>query len=359
MQNDIDLESLVAQVNKNCDISDARYAGVYSVCGLALRLRDLYKWRMGLDPWTEGDSVEVLQWIGDKEQEWACLEEEELHTIEIGGGYFDPMDTASINAFLEPHGLLYGAGYARSVKPTFFLGVIADQKTMEGLRVYTLGRELARDLFTAPALSQEDCIVIRKETAKAFLWDKMQYINTSGRPALKSALAYYAVCETQSDALRHHLERIAVEETEAYMHHEIGEIRDTVFDRGVWREIVASFPGTRIELVSRAVKDLLADTNEYGMLRYISANRKAASLAFYVAFIESLTKKLFPHIIPAFEEYTRTQDWGAVEDAIRAGHDIARAYAETIVDIYQSRREEGRESMEEELSRRMLNPLGM
>ena len=39
---------MTEQVLRNCHISYARHAGLYSICGLALRLRDLYKWEMGL-----------------------------------------------------------------------------------------------------------------------------------------------------------------------------------------------------------------------------------------------------------------------------------------------------------------------
>ena len=58
----IDIDSLARQVLRNCHISDARHAGTYSICGLALRLRDLYKWEMALPPWIEKDSSELLDW---------------------------------------------------------------------------------------------------------------------------------------------------------------------------------------------------------------------------------------------------------------------------------------------------------
>lgn len=40
----VDINHIAAQVKENCDISDAKYSGIYSVCGLASRLRDFYKW---------------------------------------------------------------------------------------------------------------------------------------------------------------------------------------------------------------------------------------------------------------------------------------------------------------------------
>ncbi|MBW1841924.1 MAG: hypothetical protein JRI75_09045, partial [Deltaproteobacteria bacterium] len=79
----LEREALAGQVIQNCHISDSQYAGVYSICGLALRLRDLFKWENGLDPWIEKDSSEVLEWLGDKEEAWDTLTERDLNKIEI------------------------------------------------------------------------------------------------------------------------------------------------------------------------------------------------------------------------------------------------------------------------------------
>ncbi len=37
----LELDAIISQVLRNCSISDSQHAGLYSVCGLALRLRDL------------------------------------------------------------------------------------------------------------------------------------------------------------------------------------------------------------------------------------------------------------------------------------------------------------------------------
>ena len=65
----IRIENIIRQVLHNCAVSDSHYAGLYSICGLALRLRDLYKWENGLAPWVEKEAHEVLNWIGAKEEE--------------------------------------------------------------------------------------------------------------------------------------------------------------------------------------------------------------------------------------------------------------------------------------------------
>ncbi|MEJ2168574.1 MAG: hypothetical protein P8X90_23935 [Desulfobacterales bacterium] len=151
----LNIHEIAGQVLHNCDISDAHHAGMYSICGLALRLRDLYKWEHGLPPWEERESAEVLEWIEAKENKWEMYADTDFGELSINGEKFDPFDTAGINSVLEPHNFLYGAGYARSLKPTFFLAVIEEKSKIYGTTVYTLNRELARDLLTIPALSQD------------------------------------------------------------------------------------------------------------------------------------------------------------------------------------------------------------
>jgi hypothetical protein len=356
----LELDPIIAQVKENCDIADANHAGLYSICGLAMRLRDLYKWDMGLEAWMEGSSSEVLEWIGEKERNWNKLTGKPFHEITISGRRHDPFDTTAINNVLEPHGFFYGAGYARSTRPTFFLACIKKKREINNCRIYILGRELARDLFTTPALSQENSILIRQESAQFFLWDNIFYIKKSGRNALRFALENYGLNDINPTMLHAHLKRIAEAETEAYIYHELGEIHDTVFNRALWREMIGTFPHTSIELLARGIKDLLADTNEYGTLRHISKECKTASLAFYVAFLEGLRKTLFPEIIEAFQVFMETRDWNLIENAITIGHNTAQQYAETIMNIYQNgKKNYSHKWIEAEISTRLLTPLGI
>jgi hypothetical protein len=355
-----DLDPIITQVQENCGISDSRYAGIYSICGLALRLRDLYKWDTGLEPWVERDSSEILEWIGKKEQKWDELAEKDFGEITILGHRYDPFDTKSINAVLGCYGLFYGAGYAHSMKPTFFLSPIENKKEVDGHSIYILGRELARDLFTTPALSQEDCVLVRQKSAMVFLWDKIQYIKASGRHALNFALEAHGLSDNYPNMLHAYMETITTAETGTFIYHELGEIRDTVFNREIWREIIAAFPHTPTELLARTVKDLLADTNEYGTLRYIIREQKTTSLAFYVAFLETLPKKLFPEIIDAFLEFTERYNWDVIEQATLTGYDRARKYAEAISNIYQAGKEKnGEKWIQAEISKKLLAPFGV
>jgi hypothetical protein len=115
-----------------------------------------------------------------------------------------------------------------------------------------------------------------------------------------------------------------------------------------------------MELLTRTVKDLLADTGEHGTLHYIIRKRKTASLAFYVAFLEGLTKELFPEIIDAFREFTRTRHWDPVIKATAEGFNTARYHAEAISDIFQKGMQKNdNQWIENEIAMRLLRPLGV
>ncbi len=331
----LNIDDITRQVLHNCDISDAYHAGMFSICGLALRLRDLYKWEKGLPAWEESDSAEVLEWIEAKENKWEHYVENGFVELTIKGRKFEPFDTVGINTILEPHHIFYGAGYARSLKPTFFLADIAEKTNIGGNIVYTLGRELARDLLTIPALTQDDCVLLRQESARLFLWDSIFYIKKSARPALRFALDCCGLKDHQPKALQPHLTTILAALKETYIYHEIGELNDTVFDRDIWREIIAAFPYSPVEYLARAVKDLLADTNDYGTLRYIVKERKTASLAFYAAFLDGLVKQFFPELLTSFQMFTQTGDWGIIDQAVSSGYNTAKKHAVLITDLYQ------------------------
>ncbi len=142
-----DISDLQRQVQKNCDISDARHAGVYSLCGLLLRMRDLYKWEHRMVPWQEPESADLLGWIEEREKYWEEIIEGEIAPIVLGGERFDPYDMAGLNVCLRPLGLVYGAGYGIGMKPTFFLAECVESSSVGGLRIDVVNRELARDIF--------------------------------------------------------------------------------------------------------------------------------------------------------------------------------------------------------------------
>jgi hypothetical protein len=201
----------------------------------------LYKWEHALAPWEEGDPARVLEWIGHREGYWETLSGGEVGPLALGGRRVDPFDTEAVNAALAPHRLYYGAGYARGLKPTFFIAAIESHQEIQGCRVVRLGRELARDLLALPALSQDNRIILRRDAARGVLWDQIAYIPPSGRNLLDAALAACGISSRRPSDLREKWDGLLALQETIHFHHELGEIKESDFERNLWREIVAAF----------------------------------------------------------------------------------------------------------------------
>lgn len=353
-----DVHSLTRQVRRNCTISDARFAGLYSVCELVMRLRDLYKWEHSLAPHEEHDASQILDWIGRKEAVWEDLQESDFNDLIIDGQRMDPFDTEKINRSIESLGLFYGAGYAQRLKPSFLLARIAKKSDIKGHPVVSLTSELARDLLTLPALTQDNTIVVRQSAVELYVWDQMLYVSQSGQPYFRFGLSACGIPEKDFGVLRRCLPKVITAQQDTFLYHEIGELTDSYFDRGLWRDIIATLPHTRTELLVRSVKDILADTCPEGTLHQIVHFRKAAALGFYAAFLDGLRKKLFPEIRIALTCFMGDGDWPAVVTMISAVHEKAKTMAQSITSIFVTGTQHHNPAwVDEELSRCYIDPL--
>ena len=186
-------------------------------------------------PWQEPESADLLGWMEDREQYWEEIIEGEIAPVVLGAERFDPYDMAALNARLRPLGLVYGAGYGIGMKPTFFLAECAESRSVGGLRIDVVNRELARDIFMTPAMRQGEQIFARRSCMLFFLWDHIFQALPSAREAVEFGLARYGVGldEIRRNPARHGdlLERIAGRELETWVYHEIGEVLETGFDK--------------------------------------------------------------------------------------------------------------------------------
>lgn len=358
MDTDKDLAPFIETIQKNCDISDADGASIFSVCGMALRLRDLNKWERGLAPWAEEDPAKLLDWIDKKEQLWEASANTDFLPLPLMGNTFDPFDTSGVNRVLARFGLFYGAGYAHSLKPCFFLARIKETRSLGNIRVLVLGRELVRDLLTLPALSQDDAVVFRRDAARLFLWDQMAYLKKSGQRFLRFALRRCGLPDPGVDSRISHFESILSVQEQTYIHHEAGELSDTVFNRDRFREILSEFPHSPIEFLARTVKDLLADTGPAGTLAHIIATENAAALGFYAAFQDGLFPPLFPRLRQAVEKFAADGDWTGIAQAQQEGFDTAAQYARDLTTLFlDGRQTNDMEQAAAKINARLVQPL--
>jgi hypothetical protein len=335
----VTIEEIAAQVQRNCRISDARAWGYYSICGLLLRLRELYKWEHGLEPWALAEKDLVMSWIGDREKEWEDLEDADLKPLEAAGKQFDPLDTTGVNALVEPLGFHYGAGYGMGYKPLFVLGRMDSRTSEDGVVIFVLGKELVRDLSPVPAMNRDGVVIARKDPMKWFLW---HHLEDAGMKK-DSSLAALAVAQdgrdldtllTDPSTAEEYFGELAERETAVAVHHEIGEIQEERRLEGAWDQAFSRSCGKKTELLARGLKDALADTGRGGRLAHIIGQRSAASLGLYAAFSEGLHRGLFPELGKVFLGLVDDGDWERVEAAREAAHRRLRGFTDPLFRLF-------------------------
>lgn len=355
----IDIATLAAQVKRNCNISDAKFWGSYSLCGILLRLRELYRVETGLRPYEKIHQEDVGAWITAREKLWRELEERDYENIYINGNFFNPFSVDDINSELVAEGLLYGAGYGLHKKPSFFLAGIQSIKTIEGYPVFITGREYARDLSDNPAMLQDRTIIVRADTIRLLIWQRFEEMRCSrAKSTLFFAFSAYGIQpeEMPSNDLYERIQAVANSEAETYVYHELGEAVEGERIGIAWKLLLNVLSDGRAGLFVRGVKDVLADTSENGMLKHIVQNRKEGSLGFYMIFLGSFRKVIFPEIADAFQIYMRTGNWSVIDEARVEGYRRAGTYANRLVELYHQRSAASlSESIENELLKDLLS----
>ncbi len=332
-----DIGSLTAQVKQNCNISDAHYWDSYSLCGLLLRLRELYRSETGIKLWMRIPQESIGDWIDKREALWHQLRGTDLQNIEIDGKEFGPFQIMKLNSLLHGQKLLYGAGYGITMKPSFFLADLVSRERIDGFEVYIAGNEYARDLSDYPAVLQGEVIITRLETIKMLIWQKLEELQCKTTKAgLAYAFSEYGIREHGgfSEDTDRKLDLIARAEAQTYIRHEIGESVEDEKMGDEWKTLLTIIPRSKAEVFARSVKDILADTSDRGMLRYIIDNRLTGSLGFYTVFLSGFRKTLFPEMLDAFKIFTGNRDWSLVENARRTGYQRASYYANKILACY-------------------------
>jgi len=332
--------ALINDIKFNCDVSDARYWGYFSICGLLMRYRDLYRSEQGLKPWTDIRRDEIAAWIEKKEARWPELEEKEFKHLTIEGKHYHPInDVETINQLLEPSGLIYGAGYGMYMKPTFFLADRQSTRSIANLTIHTSDGEHVRDLFTAPAMLQGENIFLRLEPLLILLVYKFSELNTRRITALEDAFSQYGFQGQQiiDDTFERRMADMAVRYAETLLLHEVAEYRENIPD---WYEILMTAEDRKIELYLRALKDLIADTSNHGPYRHIIGTRDRAALGLSIALPEGYRRELFPEIKTAHAVFLQTENWEMLEETRVKGYERFIAERDRVVELFRANKED-------------------
>ncbi len=331
----VDIESLKEQIKLNCTISDARFWGYYSICGLLMRLRELYRSEKNLMPWDSTPKDGISEWIAATEAQWKSLEHEEFRPIEAGGVSYGPFDVDGLNRLLNREGLVYGGGYGRFNKPTFFLASLERKKEFYDYSVHYSGRELCRDLSTSAAMLQGRCVFMRLEPLKTLLWDKLRELQ--GRRfggLLKEAFSSCGIDGSEpAGELYERIEALSSEVSELFVLHEAGEAFEDE-NSEEWLVILRENTDRAAEFYVRGVKDLLADNSEKGPLKYIVGRREKVLLNFHMVFLDGIRKELLPEMTGAFHRFLESGDWSPLEEARKIGYERAEKLRADILGLW-------------------------
>jgi hypothetical protein len=281
---------LTSAVQVNCDISDARYAGNYSLCTFLLKMRELYRWEHDLPLSAPLARDAVGRWLSEREQHWDTLDGAELRALAIDDATFDPFDSSAINARLTPHGRIYSAGRGLFGKPQFVLGELKRSFVDDNVTFHVSGREFAREISASPAMALGETVFIRQESLRRFLWEKIEEWRWKKNDS--APLARALACYANPDDLDATLEQMTENETATLVYHELGEVRVSRVVGTRWHDMLNALTRAKVEFLARAARDNLADCMV--TLPNLLAQRNDAALHFYFANFTGLRREIFP-----------------------------------------------------------------
>ena len=321
---------LVQSVQRNCHISDAGHARELTLCNYLLEMREFYRWEHEVPLARALPRKELGSWISEREALWDGLQADDLEPLRVGGHSYDAFDVGAINAALVPQGLVYAGGYGRFGKPHFFLAQLERHEQRQGIRLFVSGCEYARDISAPPASLLDGMLFLRRDALRRWLWEKVEIWGVrKADGALKSALECHGFAADAEAAL----ERMAEEESETLILHELGEAMAGPLLGAAWPDLIASFKGRRAEALARALRDNLADC--LSTLPRLIERDAACSIHFYFANFDGLRGSLFPSLDQAYRRWRESGDLEPLREAALAGRAHWRDAALGLLRVYQ------------------------
>jgi hypothetical protein len=307
------LGELVAAVQRNCHISDARHAGDYTLCVFLLKMREFYRWEYDIPLTRPLPKDEVGDWLEQREHLWEGLESSAFESLPVAGANIDPFDADTINRELVPQGYVYSGGYGRYGKACFFLGALQRTETHDGCRVLVSSCEYARELSAPPAMLLGRTVYVRLESVRRFLWEKIEESSWGhGRETMERALSAYGF-ERDAEAA---LTRMTEAESRVMVLHELGEVRAGEQLGPRWEALLLGLTRSRAEIMTRAVRDIVAD----GLvtLPALIEQDNWPSLHFYFANFGGMRKHLYPELARAYPRAVETGSTAPLRERVTA-----------------------------------------
>lgn len=340
-----DLKTLTESVQKNCHISDAQFAGHYTLCVFLLKMREYYRWEKSIPQSQSLPKEAVGLWLTQRETEWDELESLPLSSIRIGDESFEPFESAAINQRLNPLGYVYSGGIGIFHKPYFFLGKLERKETQHGITLLVSSDEYARDMVAPPAMLQDNTVFIRKQCLRRAIWERIEEWLMKRPPdsPMARTLACYSpqdasprfeITTTYDEDMESILDQITETELESVFLHETGEAQARQLLGPQWEVLLSELPRSKAEFIVRAVRDHLADS--LTTLPTLLETENAAALHFYFANFTGMRRELFPEALLAYQAWVESGNLSSLKHAVLQGQQHWFAQAQQILALHDS-----------------------
>ncbi|RDH81066.1 MAG: hypothetical protein DIZ80_13180 [endosymbiont of Galathealinum brachiosum] len=292
------MKTIAQQIQQNCHISDAQYAGNYTLCIYLLKMREFYRWESQLPFSQKLDNNDIGDWLTQREGLWDEIDEQPLTNLLIDNEKFNCFESDKINKQLEKHKLVYSGGYGLYGKPVFFLGELLHKEAHDDYTLYISGKELARDLAAPPGMAQDKTVYIRRESLRRFIWEKFEESHWHKQ---ENPLSRALACYDFNNQPEYALEKMTDNEVNTVLQHEIGEIQAGKILGDQWEEMLINLPHSQAEIMARAVRDNIADM--LSTLPKLLDKNEAAQIHFYFANMSAMRKMIFPGLPDAYKSW--------------------------------------------------------
>ncbi|MDH5648075.1 MAG: hypothetical protein OEY67_00350 [Gammaproteobacteria bacterium] len=332
----LNIGELIDTVQTNCHISDAKYAGNYSMCTFLLKMREYYRWENEFSYSATLEKDDIGNWLVSRERSWQEIESDDFMPLPLQDTYIDPFDTDTINNIILDQGYVYSSGYGIFGKPHFFIGHLLEKRRRDDMTILISSCEYARDLVAPPAMTRDKTIFIRQESVTRFLWERIEEWKWNKKKDTPMARAI--ACYGNDDNISELLSPLTDGEIGIMVLHEYGEVMVGKQLGPDWEKMLWMLSGTKAEFMVRALRDNLADC--LSTLPELIRMNIDAPLHLFFANFSGLRKHLFPEAAECYRQWLLKGSIKPLESLIYVHKDIMLEKAQQILHLFRSGNQE-------------------